>query len=307
MIVDLDMRIWPRTEELGDELAAAVRRLGSSRWVQPDASADSFAGAARSVDAGLVLGFESGLLRAGVSESLMRTTHERSGGRVFLGLAVDPLVATAPARVESARRDGYSAIWMDCALQGFNPTDTRAMRVFDRAEAQQLPVMLGWSGPMPASAKLEFSRPYLLDEVARAFPRLSLVLSGFGAPFQSETMALLAKHDRVFTTTAGVAARPWELMQTLQSCRDHGVEHKVLFASGFPFDLPARAIEAIYSVNSMLTATSLPNIARSVLREIVERDSISLLGLGVPPAEGDRTHTRALASDGPLRLTGESA
>jgi hypothetical protein len=96
-------------------------------------------------------------------------------------------------------------------------------------------------------------------------------------------------------------------MQTLQSCRDHGVEHKVLFASGFPFDLPARAIEAIYSVNSMLTATSLPNIARSVLREIVERDSISLLGLGVPPAEGDRTHTRALASDGPLRLTGESA
>ncbi len=307
MIVDLDMRIWPRTEELGDELAAAVRRLGSTRWVQPDASPDAFAVAARGVDAGLVLGFESGLLRAGISDTLMRAAAERSAGRVFLGLAVDPLSASASARVESARKDGYSAIWMDCALQGFNPTDTRAMRVFDRAEAQQLPVMLGWSGPVPASARLEFGRPYLLDEVARAFPRLSIVVSGFGAPFHSETIALLAKHDRVFTTTAGVAARPWELMQTLQSCRDHGVEHKVLFASGFPFDLPTRAIEAIYSVNSMLSASSLPNIARSVLREIVERDSISLLGLGVPPAAGERSLTRTLASDGPLRLTGESA
>ena len=45
------------------------------------------------------------------------------------------------------------------------------MRVFDRAEALQLPVLTGWSGSIPASGKLEFGRPYLFDEVARAFPR----------------------------------------------------------------------------------------------------------------------------------------
>lgn len=306
MIVDLDTRIWPRLEDLGAELGAAVRSLGSARWLQPDATSEAHAAATRVVDAALVVGFRSELVRGAIPESSLRTVIERGGDRLFLARAVDPSRGDAKAEVESARKEGAVAVWMDPCTQGFNPTDTRAMRVFDRAEANQLPVLLGWSGPMPSSGRLEFARPYLLDEVARAFPRLSIVISGFGAPFMSETIALLAKHDHVFTTTAGIAARPWELLHALQCARDHGVDRKVCFASGFPFDTPARAIEAIYGVNSLVHATQLPHISRAVLREIVERDSMSLLGLGVPPAPGSRDTTRALATDAPLRLTGET-
>lgn len=307
MIVDLDTRLWPRIEDLGDELAGAVRSLGSARWLQPDATGEAHAAAVRAVDAAVVLGFRSELVRGAIPEALLRGAIERSQGRLFLARAVDPTRGDASAEVESARREGAAAIWMDPCTQGFNPTDTRAMRVFDRAEANQLPVFLGWSGPIPASARLEFARPFLLDEVARAFPRLSLVIAGFGGPFVAETLVLLAKHDHVFTTTAGVAARPWELLNALQCARDHGVDRKVCFASGFPFDTPARAIEAIYGVNSLIHATPLPHIARSVLREIVERDAISLLGLGAPPAPRSRDTTRALATDAPLRLGGETA
>ena len=306
MIVDLDTRLWPRIEDLGDELAGAVRSLGSARWLQPDATGEAHAAAIRAVDAAVVLGFRSELIRGAVPEAVLRSAVERSQGRLFLARAVDPTRPDAAAETESARKEGVVAIWMDPCTQGFHPTDTRAMRVFDRAEANQLPVLLGWSGPMPSSTRLEFARPFLLDEVARAFPRLSLVIAGFGGPFISETLALLAKHDHVFTTTAGVAARPWELLHALQCARDHGVDRKVCFASGFPFDTPARAIEAIYGVNSLIHATPLPHIARSVLREIVERDAISLLGLGVPPAPRSRDTTRSLAVDGPLRLGGET-
>lgn len=306
MIVDLDTRLWPRLEDLGAELGAAVRSLGSARWLQPDATAEAHAAAMRAVDASVVVGFRSELVRGAIPENSLRAAVERSQGRVFLARAVDPTRTDAMAEVESARKDGAVAIWMDPCSQGFNPTDTRAMRIFDRAEANQLPVLLGWSGPMPSSGRLEFARPYLLDEVARAFPRLSMVISGFGSPFMTETIALLAKHDHVFTTTAGIAARPWELLHALQSARDHGVDRRICFASGFPFDTPARAIEAIYGVNSLVHATALPHIARSVLREIVERDSISLLGLGVPPPPVGRDTTRALASESPLRLSGET-
>ncbi|MBI1302420.1 MAG: amidohydrolase family protein [Phycisphaera sp.] len=306
MIVDVDTRIWTRLEELGEEIAVSVRRLASARWVQPDATVEAHGAATRAVDASIVVGFRSELLRGAVAEEALRPIVERSEGRVFLARAVDPLRSGAAAEVESARRDGVSAIWMDPATQGFNPSDTRAMRVFDRAEANQLPVLLGWSGPQPASARLEFGRPYLLDEVARAFPRLSLVIGGFGAPFAQETLALLAKHDRVYTHTGGIAARPWELLHGLQMARDMGVDSRILFASGFPFDTPARAIESIYGVNSLLQQSSLPRIARSLLREIVERDSISLLGLGAHPAPRDRAAPRSLASDGPLRLSGDA-
>ena len=306
MIVDLDTRVWPRLEDLGDELAAAVRRLGSSRWLLPDATGEAHAAATRAVDAAVVLGFRSELVRGAVAEEALRPAIEQSDGRLFLARAIDPLRAGASAEVESARKDGASCLWLDPCTQGFNPTDTRAMRVFDRAEANQLPVLIGWSGPMPSSGRLEFARPYLLDEVARAFPRLSLVITGFGAPFVAETLALLAKHDHVFTTTAGVASRPWQLLNALQGARDLGVDQKVCFGSGFPFDTPARAIEAIYGVNSLVHATPLPHIARSILREIVERDAISILGLGVPPPPRSRDATRALANETPLRLGGES-
>ncbi len=305
MIVDVDTRIWTRLEELGDEIAVSVRRLASARWVQPDATVEAHAAAMRAVDASLLVGFRSELLRGAVAEDALRTIVERSEGRAFLARAIDPLRPGAAAEVESARREGVSAIWMDPATQGFNPTDTRAMRVFDRAEANQLPVLLGWSGPQPSSARLEFARPFLLDEVARAFPRLSLVIGGFGAPFAQETLALLAKHDRVYTHTGGVAARPWELLHCLQLARDLGVDSRILFASGFPFDSPARAIESIYGVNSLLSQSTLPRIARSVLREIVERDSIALLGLGAHPAPKDRSVPRALAADAPFRLSGD--
>jgi predicted TIM-barrel fold metal-dependent hydrolase len=306
MIVDLEMRLWARTDDLGDQLSAAVRRSNASRWLQPDPSPETLETALGAVDAGVIVGFQSELLRGAVPESYLRPVVERSNGRLFLARAVDPMARDAASMVENARRDGASAIWVDPCLQGFHPSDTRAMRVFDRAEVEQLPVFVGWSGPLPAAARLEFGRPYLLDEVARAFPRLSLVIGGLGSPFASETIALLGKHDRVFTHLAGVVARPWELLHTLQACRDAGVDRKLLFASGYPFDMPARAIEAIYAVNSWVQSTPLPHISRSVLREIVERDAISLLGLGVPPVPGSRETQRTLASDARLRLTGES-
>ena len=307
MIVDLDTRLWQRLEDLGDELAAAVRRLGASRWLQPDATGEAHAAAVRAVDAAVVVGFRSELIRGAIAEDSLRPVVEQSQGRLFLARAIDPTRPGASYEVESARKEGAACLWLDPCTQGFNPTDTRAMRVFDRAEANQLAVIVGWGGPLPASARLEFARPYLLDEVARAFPRLTLVITGFGGPFVAETLAMLSKHDHVFTTTAGIAARPWDLLHALQSARDLGVDRGICFASGFPFDTPARAIESIYGINSLIHATPLPQIARSVLREIVERDSISLLGLGLPPPPRSRETTRALASDAPLRLGGETA
>jgi len=306
MIVDLDTRIWTRIEDLGEEIAASVRRLASTRWVQPDAAAEAHAAAVRAVDAAVLVGFRSELLRGAVAEESLRPIVERSKGRLFLARAVDPMRPGAASDVESARAEGACAIWMDPATQGFNPSDTRAMRVFDRAEANQLPVLLGWSGPQPGSARLEFARPFLLDEVARAFPRLSLVIGGFGAPFTHETLALLAKHERVYTHTGGFAARPWELLGALQMSRDLGVDSRILFGSGFPFDTPARAIESIYGINALVVQSSLPRLARSMLREIVERDSIGLLGLGSTPAPRDRDISRSLASEGPLRLSGDA-
>ncbi|MEY3022580.1 MAG: hypothetical protein RIS86_1778 [Planctomycetota bacterium] len=303
MIVDLETRLWHAPEELGPELADAIRRLGAARWLAPDGSADAHAAATAGIDAAMAISFRSGALGAAMDASAISRRVEASDGRLLHALAIDPTAPGASEEVEAARACGACAIWIDPALQAFHPSDTRAMRVLDRAEANQLPVFIGWSGPQPASARMEYARPFLLDEAARAFPRLSIVLSGFGLPFVAETIALMAKHDRVFTTTAGIAARPWELLHALQSARDAGVDAKVLFASGFPFDTPARAVEGLYAVNAMVAGTGLPHLSRAALRDIVERDSISLLGLGTPPTPRLALLERTLAAGLPAART----
>lgn len=318
MIVDLDMRMWARTEDLGEGISSAVRRSGAARWLQPDASSDALLQALQTVDCGVVVGYRSELLRGAVPEAAIRRLLDFAGahlaGRLLYARAIDPMAAEAASEVESARAAGACALWTDPCLQGYHPADPRAMRVFDRAEALQLPLLVGWSGPLPSAARLEFGRPYLLDDVARAFPRLPIVLMGAGFPFTQEALALAAKHERVYATLSGVASRPWDLLQVLQQCRDLGVDSKLLFGSGFPFDTPVRAIEAIYSVNAAIQSTHLPHIARSVLREIVERDAVTLLGLGVPPPPRDRLAPRTLAArmqlEGPAGngpLVGEGA
>ena len=297
MIVDLDTRLWPRIEDLGDELAAAVRLLGSARWLQPDATGEAHAAAIRAVDAAVVVGFRSELVRGAIPEALLRGAIERSEGRLFLARAVDPTRGDASAEVESARRDGAAALWMDPCTQGFNPTDTRAMRVFDRAEANQLPVFLGWSGPMPSSARLEFARPFLLDEVARANPGMRIVIGELGWPWIDECLAMLLKHPNVFAEISGVAGRPWQLYNTLLSAQSMGVMEKLFFGSGFPYELPAKAIENLYSVNAFAHGTQLPSIPRTALRAIAERDPFAVLGIDSPAARAVRQRPASAEGD----------
>jgi predicted TIM-barrel fold metal-dependent hydrolase len=119
----------------------------------------------------------------------------------------------------------------------------------------------------------------LLDEACRALPNLSLVLGDIGAGFTEEALALCAKHQRVFAELSGVIASPWRLYTTLLTAFERNLTDKLLFASGFPNELPERAIERMYTVNSVRNGTQLPGIPREAVRGIIERDSLRLLGI----------------------------
>ena len=54
---------------------------------------------------------------------------------------------------------------------------------------------------------------------------------------------------------------------------------KLLFGSDFPHTTVTECIEALYSVNQLAQGTNLPIVPRKALRGIVERETLSLLGL----------------------------
>jgi predicted TIM-barrel fold metal-dependent hydrolase len=133
--------------------------------------------------------------------------------------------------------------------------------------------------PMTQSSRMELARPVFWDEVARDFPRLPIVIGHLGHPWIEETLLLLGKHRNVFAELSGICCRPWPLFNALQSAVSLGVMDRLLFASGYPRETPERAIESLYSVNTMSLGTQLPGIPRALVRGIVERDALQCLGI----------------------------
>ena len=94
-----------------------------------------------------------------------------------------------------------------------------------------------------------------------------------------ESIIMLGKHRHVFADVSGLLSRPWQAYNALVSAYQAGVIEKLLFGSDFPYTNATECIEGLYSINQMAQGTNLPVVPREMLRGIVERDALGLLGL----------------------------
>jgi uncharacterized protein len=279
MIIDVHTRIWSNLDQLGRDMAGRVRTRASSRVSQLDASAAALERSMSCVDVSLVLAFRSEKLGAHVPNELVADFVRKDPQKRIGICCVDPMSGDALDQLERASALGLAGVVVSPACQGFHPSHSSAMRVYERCAAISMPLLVTMFDPVTAGAALEFARPALWDEVAQAFPKLPILLGQLGHPWIDETLLLLSKHSNMYADIAGVVSRPWQLYNALLSATSSGVMDKLLFGSGFPFDAPAKAIETLYSVNSYSHGTQLPAIPRALLRGIVERDALHCLGI----------------------------
>ena len=294
MIFDLHVRVWRSPDQLGKAIWNQVASHHAGRWVRVDASPAALAASSECLTGAALLGFRSELLGACIPHEFVAECVRRDPGRLVGIGGVDPMAPDPLGQVDAAVSLGLSGITVSPASQGFHPAHSSAMRVYERCERLGLPVLAARCGPLTSAAVLDFDRPAAWDEIARSFPRLRLVISELGWPWIDECLAMLGKHANVFADLAGLASRPWILQQALLGAAAHGVLERVLFASGFPFEQPARAIETLYSLHAFSHGTQLPTVPRSSLRAVVERDSLAVLGLDPPgftgaPPRAERT------------------
>jgi len=278
MIIDCHTRIWASPDQLG----AAAEVWLASNGGEKDLSADpgEHYAAAREVTRTLVWGFRSKRLGAEVPNAFL-ADYVLQHRETILGIAaVDPPESDAVERLGNiAERSEFVGITISPAAQGFHPADTRAMAMYELCAEKGIAVFVEGGADFAEHAVLEFARPHLFDEVARTFPSLTIVIASLGCPWANETIALLAKHPRVYADIAGLLRRPWEAYQLLLTAYQAGVAGKLLFGSDFPFSTAAQAIQGLYRLNEMTHGTNLPAVPREVLRGIVERDALSELGI----------------------------
>src|ERR1700722_457413 len=185
MIVDCHTHIWQSPDQLGQldlgELPKSPARRGARPasggrplWRSvPAADADHHWSNPNVVDKSIVLAFKSRYLRAEVPNRYVADYVNRFPTKLIGFAGIDPTERSALDELRACREGlQLRGVTLSPANQDFHPTDSRAMRIYAEAEKLGMPLLIHPVGPATVESKLEYARPYLLDEVARSFPTL---------------------------------------------------------------------------------------------------------------------------------------
>ena len=173
---------------------------------------------------------------------------------------------------------GLKGIVLYCSQFAFHPAQTEAMQLYESAQDLRLPVFFH-NTPVGQGGILEYARPFLLDEVARAFPELKIIVGNMGFPFYDQTLCLLAKHKNVFADLSVKPGNVWQIYNVVISAYEQGVMDKLLFGSAFPAAKAEDCMESLLGFNKLLAGANLPSVPRSIIQSVIERDTLKLLGI----------------------------
>ena len=175
---------------------------------------------------------------------------------------------------------GLKGVVLHCSACGLHPAHSRAMRFYESAQELGLPVFFHNSdGALGADAVLDYAQPYLLDEVARGFGALKIIIGNMGMPFIEQTLSVVGKHENVYADLTIRPSNVWQTYNTVVAAYERGVMDKLLFGSGFPLGNAGQCMETLLGFNMLLADTNLPTVPRGSIRNIIERDTLELLGI----------------------------
>lgn len=204
-------------------------------------------------------------------------------GRRIGFLSVHPEVDGAPAELERAHFElGLKGVKLGPNYQLFDPLEPPALRIYELAEKNGLPVLFHQGASPVREAPLRYAHPLLMDEVAIRFPELRVVMAHLGHPWQRETIVTIRKHPHLYADVSALFYRPWSLYEALRLATEWGVLEKLLFGSDFPIATPQETAAGLRSVNDPIDGTSLPRVPLEEIEAIIERDPLPLLGLERP-------------------------
>ena len=109
-----------------------------------------------------------------------------------------------------------------------------------------------------------------------------------GVPFVEQTLSMAAKHKNVYADLTVNPGRVWQIYNMVVAAYERGVMDKLLFGSGYPEGKAEECIETLLGFNKLLGDTNLPAVPRGNIRNIIERNTLELLGIKKDLAKPER-------------------
>lgn len=186
----------------------------------------------------------------------------------FIGFAsVDPNDPEAVDKLEIAVNElGLQGLKLAPELQYFYPNDQEvAYPLYEKVQELGIPILFHSGFSWEPSAKLKYSNPLHLEEIALDFSDVKVIIAHFGWPWVKETAALAIKHENIYIDTSCLyfdnPTKFFEFTFTHHlptSIIENSLRNKVIFGSNYPRIEIRKMVKAIHNLG--LTDKCLENI-----------------------------------------------
>ena len=278
MIVDCHTHIW-RAEHWGPEITVESNR---ARGYAVDLTVQwqDHQQAMKPVDRAIVFGLRARHVGLVVPNDYV-AEYVATQPQKFVGFAsIDPnengYLDELHRAVEDLKLKGLK---LGPIYQNYHPLDKRILPVYDYCQRNHLPIIIHQGTTFPRRAPLKFASPLLLEDVALAYPDLTMVIAHLGHPWIAETVVLIRKHPHLYADLSALHYRPWQFYNGMMLAHEYGVMEKILFGSDYPFTTPEATLKSLHEINDMPQRSGLPVIPTEQINMIIERDTLKLLRL----------------------------
>lgn len=264
-------------------IAAATRaEADRSRGGPMDLSTDfeQFMADAEPFQRTLVFGLKARLTGYWVPDAYVAEFVSRAPDRLLGFACCDPTQEGALDELRTSIETlGLVGVKMVPMYAGFDPRDPRCHPIYEYCQEQGLPILFHSGTTFNSIAPLEYTRPWLFDEVAIRYPELRMVLAHVGHPFVDECLVVIRKHPHVYADISALFYRPWQFYNMLISAQEYHVTGKLLFGTDYPFAKSHESIEGLRNANRITGESGLPIVTQETIDGILHRDALTLLGI----------------------------
>ncbi len=231
-------------------------------------------------DRTIVFGMKARLSGFWVPDEFIAEFVARAPDRLVGFASCDPTQPEAMTELRHGIEDlGLVGVKFGPMYAGNDPRDPRCDPIYAYCQEHKLPALFHTGTTFIRVAPLEFTRPWLFDEVAVRYPELRMVLAHTGHPFSEECLVVIRKHPHVYADVSALYYRPWQFYNTLVAAQEYKVMHKLLFGTDAPFAGGRDSIDGLRNVNHITGNSGLPRITGETIEGILNRDSFALLGI----------------------------
>jgi hypothetical protein len=278
MIVDCHTHVWERAH-FSDAL------LRETETAYPGARLavrlEDHWNAMGPVDRAIVFGLQARATGFAVPNDYVAEYVGRHPEKLIGFASVDPSDEAAVEELGRAVRElGLSGLKLGPVYQNVHPHDPRIYRVYRAAADLRIPILIHQGATYPRNAPLEYAQPVLLERVALDFPELRIVVAHLGHPWEAETIVLIRKQPNVFADVSALFYRPWQFYNSMRLAEEYGVLRKLLLGSDYPFTTPQETVERLRALNELPRRAGLPPVSDEGIEALIQRDTLSLLGIG---------------------------